>query len=74
MADTKIADLTVQEFKDLVREVVIQTLLEMLADPDEELELRDDFVMELRRSLATLKAGGKTTPVQEVATKLGLTW
>ncbi len=74
MADPKVADLTVQEFKALVREIVIQTLLEMLGDPDEGLELRDEFAAELQRSLATVEAGGKTIPVQEVATKLGLTW
>ncbi len=74
MADPKVADLTVQEFKALVREIVIQTLLEMLGDPDEGLELRDEFAAALQRSLATVEAGGKTIPVQEVATKLGLTW
>ncbi len=74
MADLKVADLTVQEFKELVREVVIQTLLEMLGDPDEGLEVRDDFAAELQRSLATVEAGGKTISVQEVATRLGLTW
>ena len=74
MADSKVADLTVQEFKELVREIVIQTLLEMLGDPDEGLELRDDFAAELQRSLAAVEAGDKTIPVQEVATRLGLTW
>jgi hypothetical protein len=67
MADSKVADLTVQEFKELVREVVIQTLLEMLGDPDEGLELREDFAAELQRSLTTVEARGKTIPVQEVA-------
>ena len=74
MADLKVSDLTVQEFKELVREIVIQTLLEILGDPDEGLELRDDFAAELQGSLARGKAGGKTTPVQEVAKRLGLTW
>ncbi len=74
MDDSKIADLTVREFKELVREVVIQTIREILGDPDEGLELRDDFAEELKRSLATVEAGGKTMPVEEVASKLGLTW
>lgn len=74
MADSKVTELTVQEFKELVREVVIQTLLEMLGDPDEGLELRDDFAEELQRSLATVEAGGKTIPVQEVAARLGMSW
>lgn len=74
MANTKVADLTIQEFEELVREVVIQTLSEMFGDPDEGLELREDFAAELRRSLTTVEASGETIPVQEVATRLGLTW
>jgi len=74
MANTKVADLTIQEFEELVREVVIQTFSEMFGDPDEGLELREDFAAELRRSLTTVEASGETIPVQEVATRLGLTW
>ena len=71
---TKVADLTIDEFRELVREVVIQTLSEMMSDPDEGLELRDDFVEELEQSIADVKAGGKTVPAQKVAEELGLTW
>ena len=70
----KVADLTIDEFRKLVQEVVIQTLSEMMVDPDEELELRDDFVEELKQSIADVKSGGKTVPAQKVAEKLGLTW
>ena len=71
---TKVADLTIDEFRELVQEVVIQTLSEMMSDPDEGLELRDDFVEELKQSIADVKAGGKTVPAQKVAEELGLTW
>ncbi len=74
MARLTVADLTVEEFKALVREVVVQTLSEMFADPDEGLELKDDFHLELQQSLAAVKAGGKTIPAGEVAERLGLTW
>ncbi len=70
----KVADLTVDEFKALIREVVIQILEELLGDPDRGLELREDFAEELRRALAAFQAGGKTTPAREVAERLGLTW
>jgi len=69
-----VADLTVDEFKTLIREVVVQTLSEMFGDPDEGLELNDDFQLELQQSLAAGKTGGKTIPAPEVAEKLGLTW
>ncbi len=74
MAQAKVGGLTISELRELVREIIIQTLQEMLGDPDKGLELRDDFVVELQRSLEAVEAGGKTEPVQEVAAKLGLTW
>ena len=74
MTPAKVADLTIDEFRDLIRAVVIQTLSEMLDDPDEGLELRDDFAEELLGSLATVETGSKTTSAQKVAEKLGLTW
>ena len=74
MTPAKVADLTIDEFRDLVRAVVIQTLSEMLDDPDEGLELRDNFSEELLGSLDAVETGGKTASVQQVAEKLGLTW
>ena len=43
-------------------------------DPDEGLELRDEFVAELQQSIADVEAGGKTIPAEKVAEKLGLNW
>lgn len=74
MAQSKVADLTINEFRELVREVVLQTLSEMLGDPDEGLEVRDDFATELQDSLRNVEAGDTTVPAQKVAEKLGLTW
>ena len=71
---SKVSDLTIDEFRDLVRAVVIQTLSEMLDDPDEGSELRDNFAEELLGSLATVAASGKTGSAQQAAGKLGLTW
>jgi hypothetical protein len=74
MAYSNVADLTVDELKNLIKEVVTQTILELLGDPDEGLELRDEIKERLRRSLAATQAGGETRPVQVVAAKLGLEW
>jgi len=73
MAHTTIADLTVDDLRKLIRETVIQTFFELLGDPDEGLELRDEFKLELQRALATDETG-KTIPAQDVAARLGLTW
>jgi len=73
MAHTTIADLTVDELRKLIRETVIQTFSEILGDPDEGLELKDEFKLELQRALATDETD-KTMPAQDVAARLGLTW
>ena len=52
MTSPRIADLTVNEFKDLVHEAVVHSIAEVFGDPDRGLELRDGFADELRRSLA----------------------
>jgi hypothetical protein len=74
MAYATVADLTVDQFKALMREVVIQTLSEVLGDPDEGLELRDDIKVKMQQSLAAVKEGAKIIPAEEVAARLGLTW
>ena len=70
MNQLRIADLTVEEFKDLVRETMMQSFADLLGDPDEHLVLRDDFAEELRRSLAEFDAGGRTSSLSEVAGRL----
>jgi hypothetical protein len=73
MAHSTIADLTVAELKGLIREVIIQTLAEMLGDPDEGLVLNDGFKLELQRALAA-DVTDKTIPASDIAAELGLTW
>ena len=74
MSNPKVADITVNELKKLIREEVKQTITEVFTDPDDGLELRDEFRSDLQRSLAEVEAGSKTKSAQEVATKLGLDW
>lgn len=74
MAYSNVADLTVEEFRSLIKEVVTQTILEIFGDPDEGLELREEIKERLHRSLAQTQANGETRPVQDVAAKLGLEW
>lgn len=67
MKSSKVADLTIDEFSELMQKAVIQTLSKIMDDPDERLELRDDFAEELKQSLADMEAGGKTVPMQKIA-------
>ena len=74
MAYTKVAELTTFELKDLIRDVVKRTILEIFNDPDEGLELREEIENSLRQSLAAVQGGAKTIPAEEVAASLGLEW
>jgi len=71
MAYANVADLTVEEFKDLVQEVVAETILELLGDPDDGLELREEIKERLHRSLTR---DNQARSAQDVAAKLGLDW
>ena len=67
MLDARVADLTVVEFKALVREVVEETLADLLSDPGEGLELTSEIQDALRRSLKAVKEGGVVYDASDVA-------
>ena len=74
MSDS-VADLTVDELKQLVRTAVREALDELLPDPDGGLELRDDVVDALREALSQERHGDlKKLAANQVAKELGLTW
>ena len=70
MSTARVSEMTVDELKLLVREVARQTVVEMLADPDEGLELQEEMKERLQASLAATE----TIPAADVAARLGLEW
>ena len=70
----KVAELTVDELTQVVQAAVEQKLIEMLGDPDEGLELREEIKARLRRSLEAEQSGVQGIPAQEVAAQLDLEW
>ncbi len=74
MAQARVADLTIDEFKSVIRDVVLETIHDILSDPDEGLELCEDMEAYLTQSLAAMRAGEKTSSIQDVAMRLGLDW
>jgi hypothetical protein len=74
MIQTRVADLTVDEFKDMLRQVVTETVVELLTDPDTGLELSEEMKADLQRSMAVMQAGGETSSAETVAARLGLEW
>lgn len=71
---TRVSDLSVDELRTLIQDAVRQTLMELFRDPDEGLELREDFKEMLQHSLRTVQAGSETLSAESVAAKLGLSW
>jgi hypothetical protein len=74
MNQTKVADLTIDEFRRLIQEVVAQTMSDLIKDPDRDLDLNPDIEMRLRESLAEYKTDSFLPDAQSVADKLGLEW
>ena len=71
---TRVSGLSVDELRSLIHEVVFQTLKEILHDPDDGLDLQEDFKIALKQSLNDMNAGLQTQPAEVVAGKLGLRW
>ena len=74
MTPPRVADLTVDELGGLIREVVVEAITELPGDPGEGLELREDITASLKRSIAAVGVGAKTTRAEAVAAKLGPKW
>lgn len=75
MSDLSVADLTIDELRWLIREAVAEAITELMADPDANLELRDEFVMELQSSIDQHRQGvEETRAIEDVARELGLEW
>ena len=67
----KVTDLSIEELKVLIGEVVEEKLQEILGDPDWSLELKADVKERLKKSLADLNGGKRGIPFEEAAQRLG---
>ena len=66
----KVANLNLEELKALIKEAVKEEIEELLEDPDRGLELREEFIEELKATLAAKER----IPIEEIAKELGLKW
>ncbi len=71
---TRVSDLTIEELRLLIQETVTQTLAELLRDPDDGLEIRDDLRRELLEALQKSRGDVATKAASDVAAQLGLRW
>ena len=72
MVQQKVADLTTDELRSLIREAVLETLSDLIEDPDEGLELREDVALRLEASIKAVEAGEPTISAEEADRLLGL--
>ena len=70
----KVKELSVEQLKALIQEAVEEKLQEVLGDPDQGLELKEDIKERLRRSLAAVESGNEGIPVRQVVKEVGLRW
>ena len=70
----KVKELSVEQLKALIQEAVEEKLQEILGDPDQGLELKEDVKERLKYSLATMKGGDEGIPIGQVAKEVGLEW
>ena len=69
-----VKDLTIEEFKAVVGEVVEEKLRELLTDPDTGLNLRPEIEARLKQQLQSPQLDGESIPAAEVARRRGLDW
>ena len=70
----RVKDLPSKELKALVREAVEEALIELLGDPDQGLELREEIQERLRHSLERVEKGERGIPAEEAAKRAELSW
>jgi len=69
-----VKDLTEDELKSLIAQVVEEKLEDLLGDPDADLPLRQEIHQRLLRSQSQPSASRQTVSAAEVARRLGLEW
>jgi hypothetical protein len=67
-----VGQMSKDELKDMIADTIEQKLLELLGDPDEELEIRKSVRERLFRQKKTVAAGKRGEPFDDVVRRLGL--
>jgi hypothetical protein len=72
MATNVVAQMTKEEFMEMMGTLIEQKLLELLGDPDEGLEIRKSVRDRLLRQRAAVEAGERGESLDDVVRQLGL--
>ncbi len=69
-----VKDLSIEELKAIIGEVVEEKLRELLTDPDAGLALRPEVQTRLLKDLQESQPEGENIPAAELARRRGLEW
>jgi hypothetical protein len=69
-----VKDLSIEELRAIIGDVVEEKLRELLADPDAGLTLRPEVQERLLRDLREPQVKGENIPAAELARRRGLEW
>jgi len=70
----KVKELSVEQLRTLIQEAVEEKLQEILGDPDQGLEIKDEVKERLKQSLTAEEHGERGIPIEQVAKDIGLDW
>jgi DNA primase large subunit len=70
--ETTIAQMTKEEFRQMLEALIEEKMLELLGDPDEGLEIRESVHARLLRQKEAVAAGERGAPFEDVVRRLGL--
>lgn len=69
--EKKVTELTVEELKIIIDDIIDEKFLEWFGDPDEGLELKPEVIRGLRESMRRIREGKeKLIPMEEVLKKI----
>lgn len=70
MAET-VAQMTPAELQAMIENVIEEKFVELLGDPDEGLEVREELIEQLRQQQQRVAAGDRGRPMSEIVKELG---
>ena len=68
----KVGEMTKEELREMIEEIIEEKLLELLGDPDEGLPLRKAVRERLLRQRQAVAQGDRGEPLEEAIRRLGL--
>ena len=68
---TKVNELTIDQLKALINELIDEKLEQILNDPDEGLILQEEFGKKLKASLSAVHQGKRGVTLEKIANDLG---